>query len=304
MTGDIPNCALCNAGPTRQSVRASTVYGGAPTQAFWQCAECNAIYLYPPTSESDDLAFYESEFDKWMVKRSGDEAWVEPASQFPKWSGRELPLRGPWLKKLVKPGDRVLEIGSSSGFTLTFLRDEIGAIPVGIEVAPEYASFANEEKGVTTYLSEDEMAAAGEEPFDFVLHYYVLEHVTDPVAFLTGLLSHLKPNGKMIFEVPSATDPLTSLYQVPAFEEFYWWRAHHWYFTPDSLAHVLREVDRPFEIHPAQRYDISNHMVWMATGKPGGMGRYDHVFSEETRRSYAEDLKRSGHCDHLVAIVS
>jgi hypothetical protein len=45
-------------------------------------------------------------------------------------------------------------------------------------------------------------------------------------------------------------------------------------------------------------------MVWMAEGKPGGMGRSDDIVSEETKRSYAEDLKRSGFCDHMIAVVS
>lgn len=298
------SCLLCGAPHERQSVRAPEVYGGEPRQAFWRCAECDAIYLYPPTSEQDDLSFYESEFDKWMVKRSGDEAWLEPATQYPKWAARELPLRGPWLREHVRRGDRVLEIGSSSGFTLVFLRDEVGAEPVGVEVSPEYARFANEEKGVRTYLSTEELDAAGEEPFDLVLHYYVLEHVSEPLGFLRDCLRYVGPGGKMIFEVPNAMDPLITLYEVPEFEEFYWWRAHHWYFTPKSLGYVLGKLGRPYEIHPGQRYDLSNHVVWMAEGKPGGMGRYDHVLSEQTKRSYAEDLKRSGHCDHMIAIVS
>jgi SAM-dependent methyltransferase len=175
---------------------------------------------------------------------------------------------------------------------------------VGIEVNSRYAEFANEEKNIRTYRSAEELDAAGEPPFDVVLHYYVLEHVPDPLAFLRDCLLHVRPGGKLLFEVPNAMDPLTSLYKVPEFEEFYWWRAHHWYFTPRSLGYLLKQLGRKFEIHPGQRYDLSNHMVWMAEGKPGGMGRYDHILSEETRHAYAEDLKRSGHCDHMIAIVS
>lgn len=285
-------------------MRAPTVYGGDPEQRFWQCSACDAIYLHPATEEEDDTEFYESEFDRWMIKRSGDEAWSDPATQFDKWGARELPLRGPWLEQTVAAGDRVLEIGSSSGFTLAFLRDRIGAEPVGIEVNSRYAEFANQEKQIRTYRSADELKAAGEAAFDVVLHYYVLEHVPDPLAFLTDCLRHLRPGGKLLFEVPNAMDPLTSLYKVPEFEDFYWWRAHHWYFNPRSLGYLLEKLGREFEIHPGQRYDLSNHMVWMAEGKPGGMGRYDRVVSEETRRSYAEDLKRSGYCDHMIAIVS
>lgn len=295
-------CLLCGAPAEQQSVRAPTVYGGEPHQAFWQCAACDAIYLYPPTSEKDDLAFYEADFDKWMEARSGDESWTDPAVQFERMQARELPLRLPWLERYARAGMRVVDIGSSSGFTLAPLQ-EMGCEVVGVEVSTEYAEYARS-RGIRTYDSLDELRAAGEAPFDLVLHYYVLEHVTRPLDFLREALSLRSDSGRMIFEVPNGNDPLTSLYKVPQFEEFYWWRAHHWYFTPTSLSWVLDRLGRPYELHPAQRYDLSNHLVWALTGKPGGMGRFDHVFSEETKRSYAEDLKRTEHHDHIVAVVS
>jgi hypothetical protein len=90
---------------------------------------------------------------------------------------------------------------------------------------------------------------------------------------------------------------------VPAFEQFYWSVAHHWYFTKESLSRVLEKAGYAFELLPEQRYDISNHMVWMQEGKPGGMGRYNHVFDEELNRKYKEQLKRHWTCDTIVAIV-
>jgi SAM-dependent methyltransferase len=302
MSAERPSCALCRGTPAEQSVRAPTVYGGAPEQAFWQCALCDAIYLHPPTTDVEDATFYESEFDRWMQQRTGDESWSDPGVQFERLGAREMPLRWPWLQKHARPGMRVLDVGSSSGFTLVPLA-EMGCEVVGIEVSTEYAAYARS-RGITTYASAEEMEAAGEGPFDLVLHYYVLEHVPDPVGFLHEFLRYRADGGRMIFEVPCGNDPLTSLYRVPQFEEFYWWRAHHWYYTPKSLSFVLDQVGRPYEIHPGQRYDLSNHIVWALEGRPGGFGRFDHVFSDETKRSYAEDLKRSGHFDHMIAILA
>src|SRR5258706_14152724 len=106
-----PICPLCAAPPALQSVRSEVVYGGTPDQRFWQCATCDAIYLYPTTTDAEDMAFYETEFDKWMVQRSGDETWTDPAIQFVNMQKRELPLRGPWLDKYAKSRDRVLDMG-------------------------------------------------------------------------------------------------------------------------------------------------------------------------------------------------
>lgn len=298
-----PNvCLLCNSDRTHQSIRCGDVYGGTDAQAFWQCDVCEAIYLYPVTLEEDDKAFYENQFDKWMAKRSGDESWSEPENQFRSLSAREMPLRKPWLDKVCMPGARVLEIGSSSGFTLKPLQ-EMGCEVMGVELSHAYREYALE-KGVETAASMDDLGDDHTGKYDVILHYYVLEHVTEPLSFLAGLLRFLKPGGRMMFEVPNANDPLVSLYKVPEFQSFYWWRAHHWYFTPASLGFLLKKLGRPFEIFPGQRYDLSNHLHWLMTGKPGGFRKYSHIFSPETEKSYASDLMRSGHCDYLVCVIS
>jgi len=295
-------CPLCGAGARQQQVKIKIVYGGTPEQHFLQCSSCDVIYLFPATTDVDDKRFYEHDFDKWMAKRSGDESWAKPEVQFDKLGARELPLRMPWLQKFVRPGMRVLEVGSSSGFTLAALR-QIGCECVGVELSPEYAEYARR-LGLDTYSSLQELEASGSTQFDLVLHYYVLEHVNKPRAFLEECLRYLAPGGRMIFEVPCAKDPLTALYKIPAFDAFYWWRAHHWYFTPDSLDTLLSQLGCEFEVYPGQRYDLSNHLHWMLTGQPGGMGKYSHIFSQDTERSYAEDMKRSGFCDYLIAIIS
>ena len=295
-------CRLCGAGFEHQSVKSDIVYGGLPEQKFWQCSACGAIYLYPAPTDEEDARFYEKEFNQWMVKRSGDDKWTNPETHFSKLQKREMPLRLPWLEKFAKSGQRILEIGSSSGFTLAVLK-EWGCDCTGVELNLEYANYAWQ-LGLRIYSNWQELAAADADPFDLVLHYYVLEHVSDPLGFLKECFRYVAPGGRMMFEVPNGNDPLTALYRIPAFDAFYWMRAHHWYFTPKSLGYLLDQLGRPYEIHPGQRYDLSNHIHWMLTGKPGGMGKYSHIFSPETERSYAEDLKRSGFCDYLLAIVS
>jgi len=295
-------CPLCGANKSHQRIKIETVYGGAPEQSFWQCNACNVIYLFPATNDADDKNFYEHYFDKWMAKRSGDESWSTPETQFDKLGARELPLRMPWLQKFARPGLRVLEIGSSSGFTLAALQG-LGCECAGVELSHEYAEYARR-IGITTYSNLQDLSISGGTQYDLVLHYYVLEHVNDPKEFLDVCLRYLAPGGSMIFEVPCAKDPLTALYKVPAFDEFYWWRAHHWYFMPDSLSYLLTQLGRNFEISLGQRYDLSNHMHWMFTGKPGGMGKYSHIFSKGTERSYSDDIINSGYGDYLIAIVS
>ena len=58
-----------------------------------------------------------------------------------------------------------------------------------------------------------------------------------------------------------------------------------------------------FEIFPLQRYDLSNHMYWMITGKPGGQGHFNAVFSPALLAEYEKNLKARFLCDTIYAIA-
>ena len=104
-------------------------------------------------------------------------------------------------------------------------------------------------------------------------------------------------------EVPSATDPLTSLYNIPAFEKFYWSIAHHYYYRPKTIKYILDKLGYKFKILPEQRYDLSNHVRWMTEGKPGGQGMLNHVFSQKACLAYMNDLKATWNCDTMFVYI-
>lgn len=135
------------------------------------------------------------------------------------------------------------------------------------------------------------------------MHFFVLEHISDPIKFLKDLISLLNKNGKIIFEIPNVADPLHSLYNIPAFEKFYWSIAHHWYFSYKSLEFVLKKIELDYKIHLDQRYDISNHLIWHKYKKPGGMGKYSQYFGKKFDSEYKKILIKYGFCDTLIGII-
>jgi SAM-dependent methyltransferase len=136
------------------------------------------------------------------------------------------------------------------------------------------------------------------------MHFFVLEHIAEPLPFLQSQLALLRPGGRIVFEIPNAADPLYSVYDIAAFERFYWSVAHAWYFSEASLQHLLQQFGRPYEILREQRYDLSNHMVWARDGRPGGLGRFTHLLGQELEDTYKRELIRSGKCDTLVASIT
>ena len=75
--------------------------------------------------------------------------------------------------------------------------------------------------------------------FDVICMWHVLEHVPNPVAFVSTLSGLLKPNGKLIFEVPNASSILFN-----AFKNDYNWLMvpeHIFYYSASSLSYLLRK---------------------------------------------------------------
>jgi len=298
---DAPHCRFCSAGPGEQSIKGDFVYGGRPDQHFWACADCSMIYLFPAMTEEEEGRFYNAEFEKFMARRAGqDMDWTGPEKHVQS-NQREVQRRLPFLEPFIRPGGRVLEIGCSSGFMLSALKAR-GMQVFGIDPSGGFIEFVRS-KGITVFQDLETLKQSIDRPFDLIIHYYVFEHIRHPVAFLEEYLGLLAPSGTMVFEVPSATEPLVELYSIPAFDRFYWSVAHHWYFRPQSLARVLERLPASFELLPEQRYDMSNHMVWLQHGQPGGYGRYSSVFGLELDRHYKDRLKQQWLCDTIVAIL-
>jgi SAM-dependent methyltransferase len=297
----IPQCRFCNAGSSLQSIKGEFVYGGTSEQHFWKCDACQMVYLFPPLAEEEELEFYKKEFEKYMEGRTGqDKDWSTPEKHF-KSNQREVIRRMTFLKRYVTPKQKVLEIGCSSGFMLSALKDR-GMEVYGLDPSEGFIDYVRS-KGIQVYKNLEDLQRQHDVAFDLIIHYYVLEHMRNPVEFIKEYMELLNKNGTMIFEVPSATDPLVELYEVPAFDRFYWSVAHHWYFTRESLTEVLKKTGYKFELFPEQRYDISNHMTWMLEGRPGGLGRYSHIFGPELDRLYKQKLKENWLCDTIIAVV-
>lgn len=296
----MPNCRICKADNSKQQVRADFVFGGKPEHKFWQCGQCEAVYLYPIPSEEEEEYFYKKEFEKFMASRSGADRNWDNAKAHLSSNQDQVERRWPYLEQHIKPGLRLLEIGCSSGFMLNAFRD-YGLDCVGVDPSGGFVDFVKQ-NGHVIYKTLEEIPPNSQ--FDLVAHFFVFEHIRDPFMFMQKTYNLLKPGGKIIAEIPCVNDPLTSLYTIPAFEKFYWSIAHHYYYSPKSLSYILDKLKMQYELIPEQRYDLSNHIIWMTKGIPGGQGKYDRVFSKELTKQYKEDLIKQWFCDSMFLIIN
>ncbi|WP_151900698.1 class I SAM-dependent methyltransferase [Sulfurimonas hydrogeniphila] len=292
----MPICRVCKC-KENQILRADYVFGGKDEHNFWECSKCGVIYLYPYLTEEEEKHFYKKEFEKFMSKRVGDHRDWSNAQKHIDSNQDQVKRRWHFLANHLHKGKKILEIGCSSGFMMDAFKN-VGLDCYGVEPSGEFLEFLKK-NGHQAYESISELKNKESIKFDLIVHFFVFEHIANPFDFLKETYEMLNDGGVIIAEIPSATDVLTSVYNIPTFEKFYWSIAHHYYYNPQSLKYILDELGYKYELLAEQRYDLSNHITWMMDGKPGGQGRFD-IFSEKTLEAYRNDLINNWKCDTII----
>ena len=135
------------------------------------------------------------------------------------------------------PSSLVVEIGSNDGYLLQYYK-EAGIPVLGVEPAANVADVAEQERGIPTLCGffGAEMAlrlvAEGRQA-DLVHAHNVLAHVADLPGFVRGLARLVKPEGRVVIEVPYLKD----LLERRAFDTIY--HEHLCYFSLTALHRLL-----------------------------------------------------------------
>ena len=164
-------------------------------------------------------------------------------------------------------GLRILDIGCGGGL-LSEPMARLGATVVGADAAPRNIPVAQlhaTSSGLSIdyrHTTAEDMAAAGEQ-FDVVLNMEVVEHVSDPLTFLTACQSLLKPKGLMICSTLNR-NPKSFVMAIIGAEWVMRWLpkgTHDWakFITPDELYDLLRRAG----LDPVDRKGmVFNPIAW------------------------------------------
>jgi 2-polyprenyl-3-methyl-5-hydroxy-6-metoxy-1,4-benzoquinol methylase len=142
------------------------------------------------------------------------------------------------------------------------------------------------------------------EAADVVTLFHVFEHFTDPIGELNTIYEKVKPGGKLIIEIPHASDFLLSFLDHQAFKEFTLWSEHIILHTKFSLEAMLKVSNwKPLFTYGIQRYPLCNHLYWLAKNKPGGHLVWNTLQSPELNAAYENLLAKLDMTDTLVCIA-
>lgn len=146
-------------------------------------------------------------------------------------------------------GLRILDIGCGGGL-LSEPMARLGADVVGADAAARNIPVAQvhaEQSGLDIdyrFTTAEALAAAGEQ-FDVVLNMEVVEHVADPLSYLTACQQLLKPGGLMVCSTINR-NPKSFMVAIVGAEHVMRWLpkgTHEWdkFITPDELGNLITE---------------------------------------------------------------
>ena len=147
-------------------------------------------------------------------------------------------------------GLRILDIGCGGGL-LSEPMTRLGADVVGADAAPRNIPVAQVHAlaaGLSIdyrHTTAEDMAAAGEQ-FDVILNMEVVEHVSDPLVYLTACQTLLKPKGLMVCSTLNR-NPKSFVLAIIGAEWVMRWLpkgTHDWakFITPNELYDFLRRA--------------------------------------------------------------
>jgi 2-polyprenyl-3-methyl-5-hydroxy-6-metoxy-1,4-benzoquinol methylase len=277
------HCYLCEGSDF--AVRKGVVRDN-PGLRVLECAACGLVqldsfeHIQPGHYESGNMHPHES-LDTWISGTAPDD------------DRRFASLKDRLAER------RVLDFGSGTG---EFLRRAAHVAKTVAGVEPERRAHQLYGADMQLYTSIESIPRGT--TFDVITAFHVVEHLTDPRGTLKSLSTFLDRGGRLIVEVPSASDALLTLYDSDAFSRFTYWSAHLFLFTPDSLRRVIEQAGlKAAEVEQVQRYPLSNHLYWLSKQKPGGHAQWAYLDSPALHAAYTAALAAVGKCDTLVAHI-
>lgn len=254
-----------------------------------ECQGCGLVFL--SRAELPE-GFYE------QSRMHNDE--TPPVAAWLHDTDRDDERRFRYLREAMTNRD-VLDFGCGAGGYLLKARStahHVMGIELEARLQPHYHA-----NGLKVFQSIDDLPS--DQRFDLITAFHVVEHLEDPASTLRQLATSLRDGGRIIIEVPSSADALLTLYENAPFSEFTYWSCHLYLFNAANLTLLAKKAGLKLEyVSHIQRYPISNHLHWLAKGKPGGHQRWNFLDSEELSIAYEARLASLGRTDTVMASMS
>ena len=203
-----PACPICSFGGAAFFARGFDRLFGLARGSFrlFQCTSCGCVFQHPAPDEATIAGFYPDSY--WWEEQRQGESLVESALRRLERRYREF-VAMDHVRFLLRcarqarsSGRMLLDVGCGSG-TFLHLARKHGFEARGMDLSPQAVRVAQSQYGL--YVRQGSMNSDAWQGcrFDFITMFHVLEHLADPGRALSFAAAHLKPEGKLIVQVPN-----------------------------------------------------------------------------------------------------
>lgn len=190
-------CPVCGSGRAQEAHRHRfSALAGVDLDGFEQrlllCEDCGAHYVGEYLSPAALARYY---------AHSSSYEYLVSEQSLPSEEAQRSQQQHAFLRPYLQPGARVLDVGCSTGYTLSLFAGE-GHHAHGVEPSAVLSQMARERYGLvvdTCFVERAEQLPPGQ---DLVMLSHVLEHLMDPAQMLAAIRSCLAPGGRLFIEIP------------------------------------------------------------------------------------------------------
>jgi 2-polyprenyl-3-methyl-5-hydroxy-6-metoxy-1,4-benzoquinol methylase len=199
------NCPVCLSPSTAPAALVGADYLFETSSRPFQlsgCQACHSLFIDPLPGDEEIASFYPAQY--WWSSSSSLLKTLERTY-------RRIALRDhvAFIMKAARslPADqgavRLLDVGCGNGTLLNLMKGR-GLDVLGFDSSAQASEIAKRENGVEVKVGarlQDMAFPAGS--FDLVTLFHVMEHVTDPRGLLVEIRRILRPQGRIVLQVPN-----------------------------------------------------------------------------------------------------
>ena len=195
-----------------------------------RCPSCQFIFLNPRPTTDSLFRFYQ----KYLP---------EEGPSIESWEKMMKPVfhRAADLLKQYRRNGRLLDVGTGFGFFPVEMKKR-GWEAAGVEISQKAMDYARDVLGLTILPGPLEKAGFPDNDFDAVTAFYVVEHLSHPMAFLRECHRILKPGGLLLLRYPHTTPIKNLLHFFGIKNRLYDLPAHLSDFSPKMIQECLERV--------------------------------------------------------------
>lgn len=281
------SCYLCNS--ENYFKRSGSVRDDSSIDVL-ECVDCGLVYL-SSLGHIKEGHYEESGMHSEEIKI---EKWLEECKE-------DDNRRYQFVKNKIN-NKVILDFGCGAGGFIEIVNQR-NNIAKGIELEIALQS-SFKKRGIMVFPNILEAQKEGLK-YDLITAFHVVEHLQHPIKVIQELSNLLKDQGEIIIEVPNSDDALFTLYENNDFQDFSYWSQHLFLFNKKTITELIKQSGLKLNwIKHVQRYPLSNHLYWMAKGRPGGHIKWSYLDNNELSIEYEKQLANICKTDTIMVGIS